>query len=493
MSQDYDDYEDEGRRQRDDDRLEDGDDHRASRRAKDRTNVPGILLIVLGVLNLLGSGYFLFNGLVALTPAGKAAAAKQAEAMNPQQKQQMQQMGWNYDSLIGTVGKGYIAIGALGILLAIGTIIAGVRIGATPRLYPGGHHVDCRLHPLPFAGGLLSPRPGVRHLVAGGAAELGRKVRLPLSNRSHRGYLPAQSWGRWRLRRPCEAASGPLSERSMTQQLITVGHSPDPDDAFMFYALAHDKIDTGNLRFRHELQDIETLNRRAMRGELEVSAVSIHAYAHLLDKYALLPSGCSMGDRYGPMVVARQPLTVEQLKSVRIAVPGTLTTAFLTLRLLLPGGFQYEVMPFDQIITAVAEGSFEAGLIIHEGQLTFQNQGLQLVVDLGVWWQEKTGLPLPLGGNVVRRDLGAETMRQISRLLKESIRYSLEHRDAALDYALQYARDMDKNLADRFVGMYVNDWTLDYGPRGREAVRRLLEEGHKAGVIPSAVNVEFVD
>jgi 1,4-dihydroxy-6-naphthoate synthase len=279
----------------------------------------------------------------------------------------------------------------------------------------------------------------------------------------------------------------------MTQRLITVGHSPDPDDAFMFYALAHDKIDTGGLRFRHELQDIETLNRRAMRGELEVSAVSIHAYAHLLDKYALLPSGCSMGDRYGPMVVARRPLSVEQLKGVRIAVPGTLTTAFLALRLLLPGGFTYEVIPFDHILGAVAEGKFDAGLIIHEGQLTFQNQGLQLVVDLGVWWQEKTGLPLPLGGNVVRRDLGADTIRQISRLLKESIRYSLAHRDAALNYALQYARDMDKGLADRFVGMYVNDWTLDYGPRGREAVRRLLDEAHRAGVIPSAVNVEFVE
>jgi 1,4-dihydroxy-6-naphthoate synthase len=285
----------------------------------------------------------------------------------------------------------------------------------------------------------------------------------------------------------------------MTQRLITVGHSPDPDDAFMFYALAHDKIDTGGLRFRHELQDIETLNRRAMRGELEVSAVSIHAYAHLLDKYALLPSGCSMGDRYGPMVVARRPMTVEQLKTARIAVPGTLTTAFLTLRLLLgePGGshppLAYEVMPFDHILGAVADGKFDAGLIIHEGQLTFQNQGLQLVVDLGVWWQEKTGLPLPLGGNVVRRDLGPDVIRQISRLLKESIRYSLAHRDAALTYALQYARDMDKGLADRFVGMYVNDWTLDYGPRGREAVRRLLEEGHRAGVIPSAVNVEFVD
>jgi 1,4-dihydroxy-6-naphthoate synthase len=279
----------------------------------------------------------------------------------------------------------------------------------------------------------------------------------------------------------------------MTTQLITVGHSPDPDDAFMFYALAHDKLDTGNLRFRHELQDIETLNRRALRGELEVTAVSIHAYAYLLDRYALLPSGCSMGDRYGPMVVARRPLTIEDLRTARIAVPGTMTTAFLALRLLLPEGFAHEVVPFDQILAAVAVGKYDAGLIIHEGQLTFQNQGLHLVTDLGVWWQERTGLPLPLGGNAVRRDLGPETIRQISRLLKESIRYGLEHRDDALSYALRYARDMDKGLADRFVGMYVNDWTLDYGPRGREAVRRLLEEGHRAGVIPRPVAVEFVE
>jgi 1,4-dihydroxy-6-naphthoate synthase len=282
-------------------------------------------------------------------------------------------------------------------------------------------------------------------------------------------------------------------QHTMSKQLITVGHSPDPDDAFMFYALAHDKLDTGPLQFRHELQDIETLNRRALRGELEVTAVSIHAYAHLLDKYALLPSGCSMGDRYGPMVVAREPMSVEALKQGRIAVPGTLTTAFLALRLLLPDGFTYEVIPFDQILEAVAAGRFDAGLIIHEGQLTFQNQGLHLIVDLGAWWHERTGLPLPLGGNVVRRDLGPETMRLISRLLKESIRYALDHRLDALNYALQYARDMDKALADQFVGMYVNDWTLDYGPRGREAVRRLLQEAHRAGVIPRPVEVEFVD
>ena len=260
----------------------------------------------------------------------------------------------------------------------------------------------------------------------------------------------------------------------MTTQLIRVGHSPDPDDAFMFYALAHDKLDTGLLRFQHELQDIETLNRRALRGELEVTAVSIHAYAYLTDKYALLPSGCSMGDRYGPMVVARKPMTVKDLLTAKIAVPGTMTTAFLTLRLLLEKDFRYQVIPFDKILGEVAAGRFDAGLIIHEGQLTFQNQGLSLIVDLGVWWQERTGLPLPLGGNAVRRDLGQETIQEISRLLKESIRYALDHRQDALNYALQYARDMDKSLADQFVGMYVNDWTLDYGPRppGRPAPSR---------------------
>jgi 1,4-dihydroxy-6-naphthoate synthase len=279
----------------------------------------------------------------------------------------------------------------------------------------------------------------------------------------------------------------------MNKRVISVGHSPDPDDAFMFYALAHDKIDTGDLMFRHELQDIETLNRRALKGELDVSAVSIHAYAFLLDTYALLPSGCSMGDRYGPMVIAREPMTVHDLSKVRIAVPGTMTTAFLTLRLLLPQGFAYEIIPFDEIIPAVASGKFDAGLIIHEGQLTFQNQGLHLIVDLGVWWQEKTGLPLPLGGNVVRRDLGIETMRNISRLIKESIRYSLNHRQDALTYALNYARDMDRDLADRFVGMYVNEWTLDYGLRGRAAVAKLLDEAHRACVIPEPVQAEFAE
>jgi 1,4-dihydroxy-6-naphthoate synthase len=276
-------------------------------------------------------------------------------------------------------------------------------------------------------------------------------------------------------------------------QIIRVGHSPDPDDAFMFYALAHDKIDTWPFRFQHVMQDIETLNRRALRGELEVTAVSLHAYAFLQDQYALLPSGCSMGDKYGPMVVARKNMAIDELKKVKIAVPGTMTTAFLALRLLLPDGFAHEVVPFDQILGAVAEGKFDAGLIIHEGQLTFQNQGLNLIVDLGVWWQEKTGLPLPLGGNVVRRDLGKKAIRRISRLLKLSIQYSLDHRAEALAYALKYARDMDVKLADRFVGMYVNEWTLDYGERGRAAVQRLLNEGHRIGAIPQPVAVEFVD
>jgi 1,4-dihydroxy-6-naphthoate synthase len=279
----------------------------------------------------------------------------------------------------------------------------------------------------------------------------------------------------------------------MTKRLIRVGHSPDPDDAFMFYALAHEKLDTGDLRFEHELEDIETLNRRALKGELEVTAVSIHAYAYLQDRYGLLPSGCSMGDRYGPMVAARRAMTLDELRSARIAVPGTMTTAFLVLRLLLPGELHYEVVPFDQILGEVAAGRFDAGLIIHEGQLTFQNQGLQLIVDLGVWWQEKTGLPLPLGGNAVRRDLGRDTIRQVSRLLKESIDYALAHRADALSYALKYARDMDKGLADRFVGMYVNEWTRDYGPRGREAVKRLLDLGHRAGIVPAALQVDFVD
>ena len=278
----------------------------------------------------------------------------------------------------------------------------------------------------------------------------------------------------------------------MTIRTLSVGHSPDPDDAFMFYALAHNKIPTGNLAFAHELQDIETLNRRCLKQELDISAISLHAFAYLSDKYALLSSGCSMGDRYGPMVVAKKAYTIEELKSLRIAVPGTLTTAFLSLSLLLGSKFQYEVVPFDEILNAVEQGKVDAGLIIHEGQLTFQNQGLKLVVDMGVWWYEKTGLPLPLGGNVVRKDLGADMISEASRLIRESIHYGLDHRKEALAYALQYGRDLDTGLADKFVGMYVNDWTVDYGEKGRKAVQLLLNEGHKAGVIPHPVLVEFV-
>lgn len=279
----------------------------------------------------------------------------------------------------------------------------------------------------------------------------------------------------------------------MNRQRIRVGHSPDPDDAFMFYALAHGKIDTGPYEFVHQLEDIETLNRRAERGELEVSAVSIHAYAHLTTTYALLPTGSSMGDKYGPMIVSRKSISRDELPDKRLAVPGTLTTAFLAASLYSPRPLQYSVVPFDQILGEVEKGSFDAGLIIHEGQLTFANQGLVLDVDLGVWWQEETGLPLPLGGNVVRKDLGPRVMADVSRLLRESIRYALDHREPALEYALGYARDMDRSLADQFVGMYVNHWTLDYGDVGRAAIRALLDRGHKAELLPGPVQVEFVE
>src|SRR5688572_25373994 len=282
-----------------------------------------------------------------------------------------------------------------------------------------------------------------------------------------------------------------------TKQLIRVGHSPDPDEAFMFYALAKDKIDTGAFRFEHELVDIETLNRRAFAGELELTALSLHAYAHLADKYILCTCGASMGDNYGPMVVARQPQTIGSLLGKTIAVPGTLTTAFLTLRMCLGHDFQHVVVPFDQILDVVVAGDhngrpIDAGLIIHEGQLTYGDQNLHLIVDLGQWWMSETSLPLPLGANGVRRDLGPVAIREINRLLKESIRYGLEHRQPALDYAKQFGRGLDQKKADTFVGMYVNDWTLDFGPRGREAVRQLLSRGHSSGVIPKRVEPEFV-
>ena len=273
---------------------------------------------------------------------------------------------------------------------------------------------------------------------------------------------------------------------------IRVGHSPDSDDAFMFYALAEGLVDTGDLTYTHELQDIETLNRRALNGELEVTAVSIHAYAYLADRYALLPSGSSMGDGYGPRLVARHPGSLQDAAGKRIAVPGLLTTAYLALRLAVPG-FEPVVMPFDQIEDAVRSGEVEYGLLIHEGQLTYGDLGLSLVVDLGVWWLNQTGLPLPLGGNVVRKDLGRELMGRISRHLSASIDYALSHREGALDHAMRFARGLDRAKADTFVGMYVNDWTRDYGDRGREAVRTLLERGVNAGIITRPVTVEFVD
>ena len=273
---------------------------------------------------------------------------------------------------------------------------------------------------------------------------------------------------------------------------IRVGHSPDSDDAFMFYALAEGLVDTGELTYTHELQDIETLNRRALKGELEVTAVSIHAYAYLADQYALLPSGSSMGDRYGPRLVALQPGSLEDATGRRIAVPGLLTTAYLALRLALPK-FEPVVMPFDQIEDAVKSRNVDFGLLIHEGQLTFAELGLSLIADLGEWWFNETGLPLPLGGNVVRKDLGQALMGTISRHLSASIDYALSHRQGALDHAMKFARGLDRSKADTFVGMYVNDWTRDYGDRGREAVRTLLDRGVKAGIITQPVTVEFVD
>ena len=278
----------------------------------------------------------------------------------------------------------------------------------------------------------------------------------------------------------------------MTTRQITVAHSPDSDDAFMFYALATDKIDTGDLRFTHVLEDIQTLNEKAMRGVYDVTAISFHAYAYISDRYVLLPHGASIGDNYGPIVVAREPHQAEDLARLKIAVPGTLTSAFLALRILCPD-FEYVVVPFDQIIRAVEEGAADAGLLIHEGQLFYQDLGLHKVVDLGEWWHQWTTLPLPMGGNAIRRDLGPETVRRVSGYLHESIRYSLDHRSDALAYAMQFARDMDTELADRFVAMWVNQMTLDYTARGRAAVQRLLDEGAERGHIPHRVEVEFVD
>ena len=273
---------------------------------------------------------------------------------------------------------------------------------------------------------------------------------------------------------------------------ITVAHSPDSDDAFMFYALAEGKVNTEGLAYRHELQDIETLNQRARRQELEVTAVSIHAFAYISDHYALLPHGASMGDKYGPRVVGRMKRGPDAIKGARIAVPGPLTSAYLALRLFEPD-FEAVFVPFDKIEDAVLDGTVDLGLLIHEGQLTFGERGLHLLLDLGVWWHEETELPLPLGGNVIRKDLGPDLISMISRHLRESIAFGLTHRRAALDHAMKYARGLDRGQADTFIGMYVNEWTLDYGDAGRAAVQLFLQRGTDAGIIPHAVTVEFAE
>ena len=272
---------------------------------------------------------------------------------------------------------------------------------------------------------------------------------------------------------------------------ITLAHSPDSDDAFMFYGLATHKIDTGDLQFDHLLKDIQTLNEEATRGTYDVTAISFHAYAYVADKYALLPHGASIGDNYGPIVVSREPATAADIPELKIAIPGKLTSAFLALRI-FNSDFEYQVVPFDKVIDTVQNGDCDAGLLIHEGQLFYESKGLHKVLDLGEWWHSRHGLPLPMGGNVIRRDLGQPLIKEVSRLLRESINYSLTHREDALQYAMQFARDMEQDLADRFVGMWVNDLTLDYTERGRKAVRLLLQEGYEKGVVPNQVQVDFV-
>jgi 1,4-dihydroxy-6-naphthoate synthase len=277
----------------------------------------------------------------------------------------------------------------------------------------------------------------------------------------------------------------------MAETRITVAHSPDSDDAFMFFGLANGSVETGGIVVDQVLADIETLNRAAFDGRYEVSAVSFHAYAHLVDKYALLPHGASMGDKYGPIVVAREDAGPRGVKGSRVAIPGTLTTAYLTLRIYEPA-FEYVVVPFDEIQQAVLDGKADAGLLIHEGQLTYQDEGLRKIVDLGEWWAEHTaGLPLPLGGNIIRRDLGPEMIVKVSKMLHDSIAYALSHRPEAVEYALQFGRGLDRAKTDRFVGMYVNDLTLAYGDRGRRGLERLLSDAFERGLIPQRVPVEF--
>ncbi|MCC6452665.1 MAG: ABC transporter substrate-binding protein [Acidobacteria bacterium] len=282
------------------------------------------------------------------------------------------------------------------------------------------------------------------------------------------------------------------AEATPEVRTITVAHSPDSDDAFMFYGLATNKLETEGLRFEHTLKDIQTLNEDAKVGVYDVTAISFHAYAYVADKYALLPHGASIGDKYGPIVVSKEPREASEVGKMKIAVPGELTSAYLALRI-YNSEFEHVVIPFDKIIDEVQSGRVDAGLLIHEGQLFYKQVGLDKVLDLGEWWHEKTGLPLPMGGNVIKRSLGKELMEEVSRHLHRSIVYSMENREDALAYAMQFARDMEPALADRFVAMWVNDLTLDYGERGRQAVKTLLEEGYKAGIIKNKVDVEFVD
>lgn len=275
---------------------------------------------------------------------------------------------------------------------------------------------------------------------------------------------------------------------------LTLGHSPDPDDAFMFYGLAAEKVDSEEFEFEHILQDIQTLNERALREELDISAISIHAYTRVLDKYALLPCGASMGDNYGPMIVANEPFDPAELKRKRIAVPGRMTSAYLAMKIYMRGDFDHVVIPFDEIMDAVRDGRADCGLLIHEGQLTYEREGFANIVNLGEWWFERTGgLPLPLGANVVRKSLGADRLRRLNRILKASIRYGLEHREEAVRHSLQWGRGMSHEMADEFVGMYVNELTLDFGERGRAGVERFLAEAHELGFIPEPVALEFVE
>lgn len=276
------------------------------------------------------------------------------------------------------------------------------------------------------------------------------------------------------------------------KRTITVAHSPDSDDAFMFYGLATNKLETDGLKFEHTLKDIQSLNEDAMNGVFDVTAISFHAYAYISDKYALLPHGASIGDNYGPILVSKEPRKAEEIPHMKIAIPGEMTSAFLAMRI-YNQDFEYGVVPFDKIIDEVLNGNYDAGLLIHEGQLFYKQLGLDKILDLGEWWHKRTGLPLPMGGNAIRRDLGEEMMKKVSKYLHESIVYSMENREDALSYAMQFARDMPPELADRFVAMWVNNMTLDYGERGREGVRRLLDEGFEKGIIKKNVKLDFVD